>query len=72
MEIFKRQYDKLNAKLKSELTTAGAAPSQNLVTLEIKADRSSCAAPIFYSTYRHPYYAYFTYHPLKTEHTALL
>ena len=30
------------------------------------------AAPIFYSTYRHPYYAYFTYHPLKTEHTALL
>ena len=44
MEIFKRQYDKLNAKLKSELTTAGAAPSQNLVTLEIKADRSSCAS----------------------------
>ena len=32
MEIFKRQYDKLNAKLKSELTNAGAATSQNLVT----------------------------------------
>ena len=30
------------------------------------------AAPIFYSTYRDLYYAYYTYHPLKTEHTALL